>query len=64
MAGIRRFSWLSLVLQADPEHTRNKRYVTEYEFSSRGGGSDKTHEEGKRVFRGNYDTRGPYATDE
>lgn len=57
----RRFLWLTTVLQADPEHARDKRYVTEYDFSAPGGGDDKTHEDGRRVFRGNYDQRGPYA---
>lgn len=64
MSSVRQFSWLSQVMQADPEHGRAKRHVIEYEFSAPGGGDDKTHEEGKRVFKANYDTRGPYAEDE
>lgn len=60
------FSWLSVIQKADPEHARNKRYVVEYEFSAPGGGYGlvngfQTHENGMRVFRGNYDERGPYA---
>jgi hypothetical protein len=58
----RRTSWLTQVLQADPEHARLKRDTIEYEFSAPGGGRTQTHEHGKRVFRGNYDKRGVYAT--
>lgn len=59
-------SWLDIINRADPEHNRNKRYMIEYEFSAPGGGlgkrnSELTHEGGMRVFRGNYDERGPYA---
>lgn len=59
------YSWLDLVIRANPEHTRESRFVIEYEFTSMGGGigyvnGDKTHEDGKRVFRGLYDERGPY----
>lgn len=61
---VRRTAWLTEVLQADPEHSREKRNHIEYEFSAPGGGSRKTHENGKRVFRGNYDQRGPYAPEE
>jgi hypothetical protein len=61
----RAIPWSSLVLQADPEHQRKKRFVREYEFSAPGGaparGNDKTHDEGKRIFEGDYQTRGPYA---
>lgn len=53
--------WRSLVLEADPDHTRKSRYVIEYEFTSPGGfGRPETHEGGMRVFRGNYDQRGAY----
>ena len=57
-------TWLNLVVQADPDHTRDARYVTEYEFSSPGrySGKDMVHEGGRRVFRGDYKTRGPYST--
>jgi len=64
MAGTRTFSWLTLVLQADPDHGRDKRYTKEYEFSAPGGGPARTHEEGLRVFKANYDQRGPYAPEE
>ena len=57
----REVSWLSIVQRADPEHSRNKRHVIEYEFTAYSGGDDRTHEGGRRVFRGNYDERGPYA---
>lgn len=54
-------TWITLVMQADPEHAREKRNVVEYEFSAKGGGSEKTHRDGQRVFRGDYGRRGPYA---
>lgn len=57
----RELSWLDIVQRADPDHSRAKRYVIEYEFSSRERGDERTHENGMRVFRGNYDVRGPYA---
>lgn len=58
----RETSLLALVMQADPEHSRNKRYMIEYEFTASGrGGDERTHADGMRVFRGNYDERGPYA---
>jgi hypothetical protein len=62
------FSWLDLVRRADPDHARESRYVIEYEFTAPTGGvgakhSGRTHERGLRVFRGNYDERGPYAAE-
>lgn len=59
----RELSWLDIVQRADPEHLRTKRYVVEYEFSSRERGDERTHQDGMRVFRGNYDDRGPYAAE-
>lgn len=59
----REISWLDMVVRAEPDHYRISRYVVEYEFTSHGHGSDYTHENGYRVFRGNYDQRGPYAVD-
>lgn len=56
----REYSWLALVQQADPDHARLSRYVVEYEFTAVGRGDERTHENGMRVFRGNYDERGPY----
>jgi hypothetical protein len=56
----RELSWLALVQQADPDHARTARYVIEYEFTAYGRGDERTHENGMRVFRGNYDVRGPY----
>lgn len=58
---IRDVSWLSLVQRADPDHARKARHVIEYEFTAYGRGDERTHEGGMRVFRGNYDQRGPYA---
>lgn len=57
----RQYSWLALVQQADPDHARLSRYVIEYEFTAPGRSNERTHENGMRVFRGNYDRRGPYA---
>lgn len=56
----RELNWLSIVQQADPDHARVKRHVIEYEFTSYSRGDERTHEGGMRVFRGNYDERGPY----
>ncbi len=55
-------NWKTLVLQADPNHTRDSRVVPEYEFANPPGGDPKKHEVegGKRVFKGDYQTRGPY----
>lgn len=57
-------SWLGMILQSNPDHTRESRYVREYEFTARGVGNPKTHEGTKRVFDGDYQTRGPYRPDE
>lgn len=58
---VKQTTWRDLVIQADPDHVRNSRIVTEYEFTAPGGrGKDGTHEEGRRVFRGDYKRRGPY----
>ena len=53
----------SLVVQADPEHTRKSRWVVEYEFTAPGSRNldEKTHRDGKRIFEGDYQARGPYA---
>jgi hypothetical protein len=53
----------ALVVQADPEHTKESRYVIEYRFTSPGRavGNQQVQEAGQRVFRGDYQTRGPYA---
>lgn len=53
----------SLVVKADPDWVRDRRYVIEYEFPGSAGGTsgdERTHEGSTRVFRGNYDQRGPY----
>lgn len=54
--------WRSIVVQANPEHTRESRIVDEYEFTAPGGrdANDKTHKGGRRVFKGDYQERGPY----
>lgn len=59
-------TWRDLVVRADPDHTRNSRMVIEYEFSAPGrgfGGDDRTHEGGQRIFKGDYQTRGPYTAE-
>jgi hypothetical protein len=59
----RAIPWSALVLQADPEHAREKRFTREYEFSSKGPGTERTHKEGRRVFEADYQDRGVYAYD-
>lgn len=54
---IRHFSWNSIVAQADPDHNRESKYPTEYEFTGQGGRMD---EGGKRLFKGYFDNRGIY----
>lgn len=59
-------SWLDIIARADPNHARESRYVIEYEFSAppgapRGPHVAQTHHRGLRVFRGDYQSRGPYA---
>lgn len=56
--------WRSLVVKADPNWQRDNRHTIEYEFTSHaGGGDERTHENGRRVFKANYDERGPYSDD-
>lgn len=63
MTTTKQINWRNIVIAADPDWPRNKRFVTEYEFTAAGrAGDDRTHEDGKRVFKGNYDIRGPYST--
>lgn len=55
------YSWLDMIRRADPDHSRESRFCIEYEFTAPERGGDKrTHEGGKRVFRGYYDIRGAY----
>ena len=66
MAGTRRIDWLTLVTQADPDFGRESRHVVEYRFSTPGGrppphSSREDYEDGFRIFRGDYQNRGPYA---
>lgn len=69
MTFVRTITWLSQVLQANPEHQRESRDVVEYEFGAAstatpsGPTFDRTHKEGKRIFRGDYQQRGLYAGD-
>jgi hypothetical protein len=60
------FSWLSIVLQADPDHTYESNNPISYEFTSPGRGpvrgNDQTHRDGLRIFRETYKTAGPYST--
>lgn len=51
----REISFRSLVVQADPEHSKNSENPTEYEFTGAKG-------KGMRLFKGRYRSRGPYAT--
>lgn len=60
MSDTREIPWRQLVLQADPDHTRESRFMTEYEFSAPSRGDPRTHEGNQRVFKGDYQTRGPY----
>lgn len=60
-------SWEALVAQADPDHARKNRDVVEYEFSSPGAsrtGNERTHQGTKRIFMGDYATRGAYTPQE
>lgn len=60
-------TWRTLCVQADPDHTKNSRLVEEYEFGSTGRsktGNERTHDGGRRIFVGDYQTRGPYAPEE
>jgi hypothetical protein len=57
-------SWTDIVRQADPDWDKTSRMQVEYEFPSRvQSGDERTHEGGRRVFRGAQATRGPYATE-
>lgn len=57
--------WRSIVVQANPNHTEQSRNVIEYEFTTPGSGNldEKTYEGGRRIFKGDYQRRGPYADD-
>lgn len=57
-------NWLAIVRQVDPSHATSDT-VVEYEFTASGvQGDTKTHEGGKRVFRGRTSIRGPYTPEE
>lgn len=54
--------WQSEVVQANPNHYRDLNHTVEFEFTARPGDQNpRTHENGMRVFRGEYKRRGPYA---
>jgi hypothetical protein len=59
--------WRSVILSADPDWARDSRIVPEYEFSSRlnfsATNAQTGHDQfdGRRLFLGDYKTRGPYA---
>ena len=60
---VRSTTWRDLVVKANPNHTRESRFVREYEFSAPGGGAnldERTYKDGKRIFEGDYQERGPY----
>ena len=63
MARTRSTTWRDLVVQANPNHTRESRIVREYEFTTAAhrNVADGVHKDGYRVFEGDYQTRGPYA---
>ena len=63
MTKYRNTTLLALVLRNDPEHNVESRITTEYEFTSGSNMNqdDRTHERGLRVFKGDYQKRGPYA---
>lgn len=63
------FSWDAWVNKVDPDHAKTKLVVVEYEFTARNlplepDGDDRFYRDGMRVFRGNYQERGPYGADE
>lgn len=63
------FSWDAWVSRMDPEHDERSNTVVEYEFSARGlpiepDGDNSVYENGFRVFRGNYRSRGAYSSEE
>ena len=59
-------TWRALCVQADPDFNKTSRTVTEYEFQAPTGksvtGNERTHEGTKRIFVGDYQTRGPYSS--
>jgi hypothetical protein len=60
-------SWDAIVAQADPSRTEKDRNVVEYEFTSPGAsrtGNQNTHQGTKRIFKGDYKTRGAYTPQE
>lgn len=63
----REIAWLDIIHRADPEFDRASNWVVEYEFTARGNphgpNAHLTHEDGRRVFRAHYRTRGAYGPD-
>jgi hypothetical protein len=63
------YSWDAWINSVDPDHANDKVNVVEYEFTARGlplepNGDNRLHQDGYRIFRANYKTRGAYASDE
>lgn len=60
-------SWMDLIHRADPDFDRASTHIVEYEFttlgSATGPNAHLTHQDGYRVFRGNYRARGAYGAD-
>lgn len=65
MPNTRTISWTAIVQAHDPDWQQKNLNPIEYEFTAPWGpGLDPaTHQNGIRIFRGFYQTRGPYATE-
>lgn len=63
MTQTKQTNWLAIVRQVDPSHAQSDE-VIEYEFTASGysKGDSRTHEGGRRVFRGRTAQRGPYSS--
>jgi len=63
----RETTWRDLCVQADPELFKpgEQRFVEEYSFTTPQGepknATAKTYADGRRIFKGDYQRRGPYA---
>ena len=63
MTTTRLSDWRSIVSRTDPDRQENNLRPIEYEFTApKGAGKPDIHLNGMRVFRGYYQTPGPYAT--
>ena len=62
MTTTREVDWLGLMVQSDPEFNQKASDFIEYRFTAKTfNGDRRKYDEGQRVFRGDYRTRGPYA---